>query len=501
MKRLNKAQVVGALVAAVGVVSAGGLGWKLLSIGLRGAPEPSSLPNILFVTLDGARSDRLGVYGHTRETSPQLDRLANDGFAFTDAFTVATYSGPSHATMFTGLFPLQHGLIDNGLKLSDEVMPLAELLRHSRYRTAAFIGEEVLGTETNLNRGFDSFELHEVATHEHDEKSLANEVAGFRAARQWLETWRGGGEDVPPQPFFLWLHVQQIHQSYDPPPPYDSMFMEVPRDAEVRGIDDFELRCASDVREAFERGLLTPQMKEQVEALYDGEVRLVDDELGAIFDYLRRSGAYDDTIVVVVADHGEHFFEETEIDFGPGKFRHGRVYFDPVLRVPWILKPQAGSLLQGGTRPEVAASTVDIFPTLLDLLGLAVPSTLPGRSLLPWMEDPQRSDPSGTVFFQETPNERFLSGLRTAQWKLVRQVKDGQTTRWLIDLETDPGEATNALAMNLDTAAELERQLDEWLSRQHAVETASLADVSEKMRQALRDAGYLRTEDEAEHEQ
>jgi len=501
VKPIRKAHVAGTLLAVAGVAVSVGLGWSLLRIGIHGAPEGSGLPNILFVTLDGARADRLSVYGYGRETSPNIARVAKDGFAFSEAFTVATYSGPSYATIFTGLFPLQHGLIDNGLRLSDEVMPLAELLQHSRYRTAGFIGEAILGSETNLDRGFDTFELHQVPTHKHDEKSLENEVAGFRAAKRWLETWRGDSGDQPPQPFFLWLHVQQIHQSYDPPPPYDSIYMDVPHDAEVRGIDDFELRCASDVRKAFELGLLTEEMKSQVEALYDGEVRLVDDELGAIFDLLRQSGVYDDTIIVIVADHGEHFFEETEVDFGPGKFRHGRVYFDPVLRVPWILKPQAGAQLKGGQQPAVTASTVDMFPTVLDLLGLDKPSFLPGRSLMPWMKEPKQSGGEGSIYFQETPSKRFYSGLRTADWKLVRKVKRGQTTRWLFNLETDPGERANVESTNLEIADKLEQQLDEWLSQQSAVEPASLADMSEKMRQALRDAGYLRTEEEAGPEQ
>lgn len=477
-------------VGALGV--AGFLGASLVRIALFGAPVAQAAPraaNVLVITVDSGRRDHTSIYGYRRDTTPRLAAMAADGFVFTEAFTASTYSGPSHATLFTGLYPGQHGLIDNGLRLADGVLPMAGLLQGLGYRTAAFIGEEVIGPETDLDRGFDTYELHEVAGHEHDEKSLERDVAGYRAAREWLEAWHGDGEK---EPFFLWLHVQNVHQSYDPPPPYDSLFVDVPRDVEVDGIDDFELRCATDVRKALERGQLSEPMKAQVVALYDGEWRLVDDEIGKLLAFLRRTGSYDRTLVVLTADHGEYLFEESEVDFGPGRFRHGRIYFEPVLRVPLVVKPPAGALARSGLRTSVTASTVDVLPTVMDLLGLEPPPSLPGRSLVPWMEDPERDDPVDTVYFHEVFRKRVYAGLRTPDYKFVRKVKGDETERWLLDLRNDPDERRNHYDDKRPVADDLERRLDEWLARQGTVTPGSLEDMSERMREALRKAGYLR---------
>ncbi len=507
MKKLRKTQIVGMLIAAVALGIAADLAWTVVRIGLFGAPSATadSRPNILFVTLDTCRADRLSVYGHSRETSPALNRLAKDGFVFTEAFTVATYSAPSHATMFTGLYPLQHGLVDNGLKLSDDVTPLAELLRRLEYQTAAFIGYTVLGTETRLNRGFETFVLDKIDSHKHSRKSMEREVAGFRSAMKWLEAWhrgthRGAGDEAaadrdPPPPFFLWLHSQQIHQSYDPPAPYDTMFLDVPRNVAVSGFEEFRPRCSNDVRKALRRGLLTPEIKAQVEALYDGEIRLVDDELGRLFDFLRQAGIYQETMIVVTADHGEHLFEETEIDFGWGGFLHGQTYFDSVMRIPLLIKPPASLIPQAGQKTAVTASTIDLFPTIIDLLGLTAPPSLPGRSLVPWMENPRQQDPIDTVYFQESPEETAWTGIRTPDWKFLRKIEDGETSRWLLSLRTDPEERHDHLRENREVAEALEQRIEAWLGAQQAVTPSSLKDMSETMRQALRQAGYLRDEE------
>ncbi len=500
--------LVAALIALAGVGVAAHLGWKVWQIAVFGAPSPdrgtgetrrsaTNGPNLLFVTLDTCRADHLGVYGYRRQTSPNIDRMAKDGVVFTEAFTVATYSAPSHATMLTGLYPRQHGLTDNGLKLSGEVRTLAELLRQIRYRTAGFAGYYALGTETGLNRGFDTFEMNEISSHDHGEKAIEREVAGFRAAAEWLREWHRGtgggqGSGEPRAPFFLWFHAQQIHQSYDPPAPYDSLFLDVPHNVEVAGFEDFELRCSDDVREALRRDLLSPEMEAQVAALYDGEIRLVDDELGRLFDYLREIGVYDNTMIVVLADHGELLFEDNKIDLGLGRFLHGQVYLDPVVRIPLIIKPPAGAIPQVGSRTAVTASTVDILPTVTELLGVDLPAALPGRSLVPWIKNPDQGDPREAVYFQESPDGTVWAGLRDAEWKYLRMTEDGETTRWLINHRADPDEQLDLYKTEGTVAERMEQHLDRWLSKQQAVMPSPAADMSGRMREALREAGYLR---------
>jgi arylsulfatase A-like enzyme len=318
----------------------------------------------------------------------------------------------------------------------------------------------------------------------------------------------------------MWFHAQQIHDSYDPAPPYDTMFLDVPTTHQLPEVEDFNIRCNKDIVEAWDRGLLSDDMQQQVLALYDGEIKFVDDQLGRIFDYLKSIDEYDNTVVVVLADHGELFFEESEVDFDRAPPAHGAIYFDPCLRIPLILKPPAAAEFAVGKQVTTLATAVDVVPTVLDLVNLQAPEWLPGRSLVPWMRRPKTADHDDVTYFHEAPEGRQVCvGLRTSEWKFIRRHKisdvtkwrmapDGNpephrkinhkqeqaVTRWLFDLVDDPAERRSVFETEPDVARDLEARLDAWLSRLDKATPSSYEDMSEQMLEALREAGYIRDE-------
>jgi arylsulfatase A-like enzyme len=283
-----------------------------------------------------------------------------------------------------------------------------------------------------------------------------------------------------------------MHEA-DPPKPYDTLYMNVPREHDVPGFEKgtFNIRCFDDLLQAYLDGDLTPEMQQQVLALYDGEVRLVDDTLAKLFGTLRQTGLYDDTVIVIVADHGEMFFEKPGGAFGVVEPGHTATYFDEVLHVPLIIKPQRGAGLAGGVRLPQMVSTVDIVPTVFELLHHDAMPWLAGRSRVPLMRDPGARTEE-RVFFEETPYQKNWAGLRTPEWKLFEQRAGDFAQDFLIDLANDPREERNAALTAPEQVGKMKESLSAWLAGQKKIDPSSYADMSDKMRDELRRAGYIR---------
>jgi arylsulfatase A-like enzyme len=483
----NDSKITIRWIAFIGLLMASLFALKLNSIftGML-----STRPNLLLITLDTLRPDHLSVYGYKRETSPSISKLAKDSIIFDKAFTVATNSGPSHATMLTGLYPPQHGLVDNGQRILKEVPTLAETLSQSGYDTAGFVGYHALNRESGLDRGFQHFEFNPIANHEHDEKKLEDDQKGFVAVADWLESWVTTPEK---HPFFVWMHVQNIHESFDPPPPYSTMFGEISGLQIIEGFKGiFDIRCAADLDKAWRAGILPSHFKEEATSLYDGEIRLVDDQLGLIFKQLNSYGIYDETVIVVVADHGEVLFELYKNKFykqGPG---HTARYTDDSIQVPLIIKPMAHDDFDKEQRIKQIVSTIDLVPTFLELLGIPGSSGLQGASLVPVMRQPNSARTRGKIFFHERPDEVEYAGIRTDQWKFVTQIKKGRKRSLLIDLVNDPKENHFANLKSMGKVGELEVALKEWKKNMRPINKRT--EMTEEMRRALKDGGYLSSE-------
>ncbi len=454
-------------------------------------------PNLLLITLDTCRKDHLSVYGYERNTSPGLVSLAQDGFAFENVFSVATNSLPSHATIMTGLYPFQHGAITNGTKLDEAVPTLAEFLVKRGYNTAGFVGYYALAEESGLNQGFEDFQFLEVKNHDHDEKKLEDDVRGFLAALSWIRDWNEGNELERKANFFVWLHVQNIHESYDPPPPYDSLFTKISKPGQLSGFPNgFKAYCSNDLAEAWRAGVLPEKYQKEAVALYDGEIRLADDYLSKIFSYLKESSLYEKTLVVATADHGEVLFEKVAKGFsmnGPG---HTGRYNDVSLRIPLIIKPaKLAEAKKIGRKPSQLISTLDIAPTLIESLGFRIPGWISGKSFKKVMEDENFKEINSEVYFQETPfKDTIYIGVRDSDFKLVVRRVLRNTHYLLIDVKNDPDELNPLILEKESQAKKIKEKLYEFQSRFDGFDPRQMGKMSEKMRKALEDGGYLRNE-------
>src|SRR5262249_8270931 len=247
-------------------------------------------PNVLVVTVDTLRADRLGCYGFGLAQTPAIDRLANEGVRCTDAATSAPITLPAHSSIMTGLYPPAHGVRDNGnYALAPEAVTLAERLEAAGYRTGAFVSAAVLTRRYGLDQGFEVYD-DDLWTEDEPELFMVRERPAARTADRalaWLDDWR---KNVPGRPFFMWIHFFDPHQPY-----------------KVRSADLAALAP-------------TP---------YDAEVAEADRGVGRLIEWLRRRGLLDDTLVVFTADHGESLDEH-------GEPTHGIFIYDATIHVPLI---------------------------------------------------------------------------------------------------------------------------------------------------------------------
>lgn len=425
-------------------------------------------PSVVLITVDSLRADHLGVYGYERQTSPAIDALASRGVVFDRAFTVDTLSGPSHASIFTSSYPSAHGVVYNGHELPQERTTLAELFRESGYRTAAFVSDWLLGKRMRFDQGFDSFTLSQVASHTRGARPLAAEGRSYQLARNWVR-------QQADTPFFLWLHCQQPHFSYDPPAPWDAAFVgEIPA--------DYRYRHFETMRDALDAGSLTAEDRRRVEALYDGEIAFTDHLLRPLFEELERHPR--PLWIVFTSDHGELFFEGRPPRVGHG----GGHYYDAAMRVPLIVVPPPGQ-----PRPVARfaglVSSIDILPTLAEIAALRRPASVEGRSLLAAVEGRSTTGHERVHAMYVKKPQRPTLALRSERWKLIR--RDDGATHELYDLSVDPFETVDLSATEPDRLSELSRELERWAAARMAQAQPSTPELSEEIRALLEQGGYL----------
>ncbi len=434
----------------------------------RGIPGP---PGLLLISLDTTRSDHLSAYGYPRETSPELDALARQGVRFEAAYAASASTGPSHATLFTSLHPLRHGVVKNGVPLAEDRETLAEQLRANGFQTAAVVSSFVLDAKFGFAQGFDVYDddfVAEEATVSLSEWEGHEVPGGFdrrgdhttRRALHWLREGRD-----PARPFFLFAHYFDPHLSYAPPEPFATRF-EAELPASARRLD-------------------------RLVARYDGEIAFADQAVGELLQGLEALGLADTTLVIVSGDHGEGLMQH-------GMLGHGVHLYEEAVRVPLLLR-WPGRLPRRHTVDEPVA-TVDIAPTALELLGLGPQSGLEGESLAPAARGEARLDAERPIYLFRRPYQSAwvadlgrlyvngtLLGIRQGRWKYIEG--DAMGTRELFDLEAERPERRNLVHAHPEKARELAGRLEEWRRLQGAAPGAT--EVSPEDREALRALGYL----------
>ena len=394
-------------------------------------------PNLLIVSLDTLGADHLGLYGYPRKTSPFIDDvLAPEGTTFLRAPAPATTTSPSHMTLFTATPPSIHGVVSNlgGRSLPEAIPTLAETLQASGYVTAAITENGAITRALGFGRGFDHYEENLSARILRPEGHIE---ATFSAGREFAER-RGA------LPWFVFVQTYQVHYPYTPPAEYEHYFEDDGLDPPSI-VDQFGRRP---------RGPYHP-------ILYDREIRYADDQLRILIESLDQEGLLENTVVVVLADHGEAFFEHTYIGHGSDLHRE-------TVRVPLIF---VGPGVPEGLRVEQPVGLADVMPTVLDLLGVAIPPEVKGKSLVPLFSRSAVDDPrpifseawqiTGVTRTGGVEIDQPTYGVERGQYKLIRY-PDPEGFRFaFFDLAEDPRENRNLLEGETPLTPEIEREFED----------------------------------------
>lgn len=409
----------------------------------RAAPTPAPVArHLVLVTIDTLRADRLGSYGNRSVETPHLDAIARDGARAIDASVQAPLTRPSHVTLLSGLYPAEHGIRDNvSPALREDVPTLAERLKAGGFTTAGFVSSIVLSRQSGLARGFDTFSDHfDIGA---DDARFLNTIQRrgdipTAEAITWLEAHQGSR-------LFLWLHLYDPHDPYEPPEPFASRYAGRP---------------------------------------YDGEVAWSDELVGRLDAALSRLGMKDDTLLVVTSDHGEGLGDH-------GEAVHGFFVYESTLAVPLLFR---GPGIPAGRELRATARSVDLVPTALDLLGEGLPqgTHLSGRSLAPTLR-------GGPEPAEEATYAESLTPLLHFGWSDLRALRDGRfkyilaPRPELYDLKADPAESRNLIDSSPAQAAALRAALTQRLSAEkaEAQSTPAAAAVPPEMLEQLGALGYI----------
>jgi len=403
-------------------------------------------PNIIIFTLDTLRADHLHAYGYdySLNDTPTLDKMAQEGIIFEECITTVPLTLPSHSSIMTGMLPTYHGIRINGNNaLSEKQITVAEKLKKKGYLTAAFIGAFVLDGRWGLKQGFDYyddfFDLEKYKTLDLGRvQRPANEV--IDSALKWLDNNKN-------KRFFTWIHLYDPHTPYAPPEPYFSEY----RDRGRKG-------------------------------LYDGEISFMDSQIERVINWLELNHLRKKTIMIFVGDHGESLGDHKEDT-------HGYFIYDSTLRVPLIIVTPFKKLKNIRVKPQVR--TIDIFPTVLDILGLNGKSEVHGKSLIPLFFKPEKG--KDRLAYSESLSPRLqynwgaLYSLRSSKFKYIEAPRPE-----FYNLMKDPKELTNIFRKHLKIMEEYRKKLYEIknTSGENAPEPENV-NMDEKSMEKLATLGYL----------
>jgi choline-sulfatase len=428
------------------------------------APAP---PNVILITVDTTRADRMGFLGSKLGLTPNLDTLARDSAIFTHAYSQVPLTAPSHASILTGTYPQFHLVNDFQVPFAPELPYAPEILRSHGYHTAAFVAAMVLdpqvGFAHGFERGFDTYDagFHQMRPGEdryHSSERRGAEVVAHALA--WLD-------QHPQGPFFMWVHLYDAHDPYDPPEPYKTKYASAP---------------------------------------YDGEIAYADSAVGKFLTQLRRRGLYNGAVIALMADHGEALGDH-------GEDTHGIFLYDETIHVPLVIKlPNADSENHSASkRIENRVELVDVLPTILQAVGIPVPPEVQGQSLLALMTPTSKPAPAGntgaseivasdrpayaeTDYPQRSYGWSSLRSLRTGKYLYVKAPKQE-----LYDQSTDPNAQHNLSSSSTAVTSTLAAQLDAFRQKTSSTREAPQVALDPAAQEKLAALGYVATDRNASH--
>lgn len=433
-------------------------------------------PNLILITIDTLRADHLGVYGYARDTSPTLDALAREGTAFTRCYTPSSATRAAHASLFTASLPRTHGVHSNFEEYGDRTS-LFTALRAARYATAGFVSSAVLNHRFGAQRQLDHFDDATTATEAHrpdmPERPARETLAAALAHIEKQDRER---------PFFVWIHLIDPHGPYAAPIDPDRFVGDAHAQPGQRSLrlGDTDIGFNDIPRYQSLNGVRDP---DYYVARYDAEIRYADDALGVFFERLRAQGLYEKTLVVVTADHGETLAEPTHRRF----FSHQYLTYEEVSRIPLILREPGGERRLAAVDSDTVLSSIDVAPTILDLVRVAIPDEFEGASLL--RSTRSREQPV-LSFGSAVPWEERTIGTQRAvlrgPWRYIVNTLDGSEE--LYDHRNDPHETRNRAAFASEQRAELQRVLADYLAK--PAQRNRVSEIDGADRERLRALGY-----------
>ncbi|MFX1590657.1 MAG: sulfatase [Promethearchaeota archaeon] len=433
-------------------------------------------PNVVFIVIDALRADHLSSYGYNRLSSPNIDKLSIDGIRFTNAISQGNRTSLSMPSMLTGLYTSDHGY--NMLqKIESRIVPLSarfasigEVLRNAGYITYAASCQPWISPESGYGQGFDYFEMvSSLGDNLSDEKTV-------KKALDWLD-------DNRDEKFFIFLDLMGPHTPYDPPKPYKSLYSS---GHEVRS------KLISDLNDLYfkekygeyyklllntsKENISTEDLKQLIE-LYDAKIAFTDQQIGSLIEKLKSLNIYDNTLIILTADHGEAFLDHD-------KFLHGRSVYNEEVHVPLIMT--CLDRLPKNKEIDDIVELVDILPTIASISGIPISEIkMRGNPLFPIKGNSYDSDQ-----FAYTEGSGHIKYM-TNQWSIICEIGSGECE--LYDLESDPGETYNLSGMKPDIVTNLKNKLFDIIDEKMypSFQEAKTIRIPEKTKKTLKSLGYL----------
>jgi choline-sulfatase len=410
-----------------------------------GALAGTAPPNVVLVTIDTTRADRMGFLGSNRGLTPNLDALAKQSLVFTRAYSQVPLTAPSHATILTGTYPQFHQINNFGIQLAADLPYTPDILRAHGYHTAAFVGAIVLDPQMHMAPGFErGFDTYDAGFNQAspDRYRSSEKRAGVVVAHalDWLAKHPSG-------PFFLWVHLYDPHDPYDPPEPYKTKYKSEP---------------------------------------YDGEIAYSDAAVGKLLTQLRMRGLYDNSMIAVMSDHGEALGDH-------GEDTHGVFLYDETIHVPLVIKLPAQRLAE---RIEGRVQLVDVLPTILDAAGIDIPKDLQGESLLAMRRKVGVANASPATHERPAYSETDYSNTSFG-WSSLRSLRTGKylfvsaPKQELYDEAVDLKAAQNQAAVSKAVADTLAGQLEAFRQKTSSSREAPKSKLDAEQQEKLAALGYF----------
>lgn len=470
-------------------------------------------PNIILLVMDSVRAANMSCYGYHRPTTPNIDRLAAQSTLFEQATSVGSWTLPVHASLFTGLYPLNHGLTISKDALPAGFPTLAHQLQERGYQTACFSNNAYVSEVTGLTQGFGTVEalwrvnnargtkrtrmsrvikrLEQVGTPakplirllrlSQTARSMMKQQRnqrdkGAQLTNEKIKTWLTEFRDQK-APFFLFVNYMEAHEPYRPPYPYDRRFIDGPAGAQrVSYIHNKQaILSAPEHRRQAELGIL--------QALYDGELSYLDHRIGELVQFIESNGILDESVLVITSDHGDSLGEHNHLG-------HRLSLYEPLVRVPLIIRyPRC---FQPGERIAQQVSLIDLYPTFLELAGADTGQEAAQNdfhSLVTSTQDKARPFTIAENTAPKSLNSVVSRMLRTERYKYIWQ-SDGQHE--LYDLVHDPAELNNLVTIKPDVTREMATQLEQWERSHEGYDIVSgKAEYDDTLVEHLRALGYV----------